>query len=321
MSKNCFDIGTIQAFIDSELPSDTSEKVVKHVAACDDCALLLAETEEENAFAFSAMDAEMNPLVPTERLRTKVFASIQEIKSERERGLWNRLVGALGLSGGFGFAKPGLVAFASLALFVSGFAYIFNFYGVDDAPEVVKTKESADEEISPSANVVVASSDSSDSIENPVVDEEESEPPFFTKADAQPIRETRPPARTERKPRVRKAIYIPSAKTKRRKPVTNASSNSFEEEATLYGEESYIQTITTLDRNVAQRKDFVLRPRERVQFERNMALVDTAIKRMKRAVRKDPKNKAAREILKASYQNKIDLLNSVSDKDELVAGL
>ena len=77
MSNNCFDIGTIQAFIDSELPSNVSEKVVKHIAACDDCAGLLAETEEENAFAFSAMDAELNPLVPTERLRTKVFASIQ----------------------------------------------------------------------------------------------------------------------------------------------------------------------------------------------------------------------------------------------------
>lgn len=326
MNKNCFDIGKIQAFIDSELPSDLSENIAKHVAACDDCALLLAEAEEENAFAFSAMDAELNPLVPTERLRTKVFASIRKIESRRQQGLWNRLVSGLGLSGGFGFAKPGLVAFAGLALFVSGFAYIFNFYGVDNAPRIADGNEPAYEEVSPEPNVVPitsrASVESDDEIENPadVLDQEVAETPAIVKANnlLKPKRETERETTVSRKPKAQKAIYIKGNSPPK---LDNSLGSSSEEAATLYGEESYIQTIATLDRNVAQRKDIVLRPKERIQFERNLALVDTAITRMKKEVRKDPKNKAAREILKASYQNKIDLLNSVSDQDELVAGL
>ncbi|NNE99239.1 MAG: hypothetical protein HKN25_09505 [Pyrinomonadaceae bacterium] len=321
MKNNCYDLGTFQAFIDSELPSSFSEKVVKHVAVCEDCAGLLAETEEENAFAFSVMDAELNPLVPTERLRTKVFASIHEIESTKENGLWNRLVRGLGVSGGFGFAKPGLVAFASLALFVSGFAYILNFYGGDDTNLTAGVKEPGEEKLLPDEEVIPIITNASDS--SPVLNEDTIE----QNEEAKPtlVRENRPrksefsrPAAQNRRPKAQKAIFVTQ---KPRRKVIRAAANPVEEVVPLYGEESYIQTIATLDRDVEQKKDFVLRPKERVQFERNLALVDTAIKRMKREVRKNPRNKAAREILKASYQNKIDLLNSISEKDDLVAGL
>ena len=312
MKNNCFDIGTIQAFIDSELASSASEKVVKHIAICDDCARLLAETEEESAFAFSALDAELNPLVPTERLRTKVFASIHEIESKRDQGLWNRIVGGLGLSGGFGFAKPGLVAFASLALFASGFAYIAGIYSGRQADNVAENDNSVSEDLTRTDDVVtptrIASNDQNSLAEAPEI-EDESETPIVIKA----VDEPKPRRTVSRKPRIQNAIYVKP--TERPKPIRTRA------RATVYGEESYIQTIATLDKSVDQRKDIVLRPKERVQFEKNMALVNHAIKRMKREVRKNPKNKAAREILKASYQNKIDLLNSVSDQDEMVAGL
>jgi anti-sigma factor RsiW len=56
MTEKCFDIGTIQAFLDGELASDMSEKVACHTASCDVCAIMLAEAEEESAFAFSALE-------------------------------------------------------------------------------------------------------------------------------------------------------------------------------------------------------------------------------------------------------------------------
>ena len=52
MKENCFDIGTIQAFLDGELASERLENVARHLALCDDCALQLAAAEEETAFAF-----------------------------------------------------------------------------------------------------------------------------------------------------------------------------------------------------------------------------------------------------------------------------
>ena len=51
MRDKCFEIGTIQAFLDGELNSDASENVARHVALCDDCAISLAEAEDETAFA------------------------------------------------------------------------------------------------------------------------------------------------------------------------------------------------------------------------------------------------------------------------------
>ncbi len=87
------------------------------------------------------------------------------------------------------------------------------------------------------------------------------------------------------------------------------------------GEESYVRTIASLSRSVADQKDDTIRGSERMSFERDMAVVDDAIKRMRDEVKKNPKNESAKQVLYSSYQNKIDLLNSVSQKEELVASL
>ncbi len=52
-----------------------------------------------------------------------------------------------------------------------------------------------------------------------------------------------------------------------------------------------------------------------------MAVVDDAIDKMRREVKKNPRNESAKQVLYSSYQNKIDLLNSVSQKGELMASL
>jgi hypothetical protein len=91
--------------------------------------------------------------------------------------------------------------------------------------------------------------------------------------------------------------------------------------AYLPGEASYVKTIENLSQTVDGRKDTALRPSARVNFERDMAVVNDAIKRMKGEVRKNPKNESAKQVLYSSYQNKIDLLNSVAEKEELMASL
>jgi hypothetical protein len=98
------------------------------------------------------------------------------------------------------------------------------------------------------------------------------------------------------RPPVEKAVYIP-------------------------GEASYVKTIASLSQTVDTQKEAVLRPSERVSFERDMAVVNDAIDKMKKEVRRNPKNESAKQVLYTSYQNKIDLLNSVSQREELVASL
>ena len=90
-------------------------------------------------------------------------------------------------------------------------------------------------------------------------------------------------------------------------------------EETISGEQSYLKTIATLKQTVDNRKDELMKPSTRVAFEKDMAVVNDAIKKMKEEVRKNPKNTAAKEVLRSSYQNKIDLLNSVAEKSELMA--
>ena len=76
MREKCFDEGIIQAFLDGELASDLLENVARHVSLCNNCAVLMAEAEEESAFAFSVIEQEFNTLVPTQRLWTKINDSI-----------------------------------------------------------------------------------------------------------------------------------------------------------------------------------------------------------------------------------------------------
>jgi hypothetical protein len=76
-----------------------------------------------------------------------------------------------------------------------------------------------------------------------------------------------------------------------------------------------------LSQTVENQKDSVLRPSMRVSFERDLAVVSDAIDKMKKEVRKNPRNESAKQVLYSSYQNKIDLLNSVAERNELMASL
>ncbi|MCB1023369.1 MAG: hypothetical protein KDB79_03210, partial [Acidobacteria bacterium] len=122
------------------------------------------------------------------------------------------------------------------------------------------------------------------------------------------------------RPRFQRAGYREPVRRKSN-TASRASADPKTAAPSVVGEEIYVQTIATLNRNISRTKDEVLRPKERIEFERNIAMVDNAISKMKDEVRKNPRNAAARELLKTSYQNKIDLLNSVSEKTELMASL
>jgi len=135
------------------------------------------------------------------------------------------------------------------------------------------------------------------------------------------------------KPRIIKAAFSEKENSRRQTEIQKSNSitnqnpkspvevESRSSDENLLGEESYIKTIATLEKTVDSRKDDVLRPSARFAFEKDLAVTDDAIKKMKAEVRKNPKNEAAKDVLRASYQNKIDLLNSVAEKTELMSSL
>ncbi|HXH70615.1 MAG TPA: hypothetical protein VNI60_09835 [Pyrinomonadaceae bacterium] len=302
MTEKCFDIGTIQAFLDGELASDLSEKVACHTAACDVCAIMLAEAEEETAFSFSALENEFDTFVPTNRLWAKINDSIEGNK----KTFWQTIFAR--------FSNPSVAAFAGLVIVVGLFAVMLSVKTDDDKKifiaESVPNKQAAISTIfqgnlSESALPVKPEITDAGSVKISSPDNDKSK--FkIVKADFSEKESNRRPIKVQ-KPNIITELNS--------QPAADAENEN------LLGEDSYVKTIATLEKTVDSRKDEVLKPAARFAFERDLAVTDDAIRKMKAEVKKNPKNEAAKDVLRASYQNKIELLNSVAEKSDLMASL
>jgi hypothetical protein len=289
MMEKCFDEGTLQAFLDNELSSELSQSVARHLVDCDPCAILLAEVEEETAFAFAALEQELNTLVPTQRLWTKINESI-EIQ-HRKRSLWQNV---LAFVSGLSLTNPHVLAFGSLLLIV----------GVVSALIVVRNDSS-------SGGVAVVPAVNTPSTVAPINDPAPFVNPATPAATNVDNRKTRTP-----QARVETANFVEPSRKPVEKPRKDIVTPQF-----VDGEESYVTTIARLEKTVDGNKDEVLKPSARFSYEKDLAVVNDTIRKMRKEVKKNPKNEDAKQILFASYQNKIELLNSVTQRSELMASL
>ncbi len=300
MTEKCFDIGTIQAFLDGELSSDKMESVSRHITVCDDCAISMAEAEEESAFAFSALEQEFDTLVPTQRLWAKINNSIEKEK----KSFWKPIFAF--------FSNPTVAAFASLLIVVGFFAAMLNLK--TDAPT-----DFVAQNVSISESIVPISIPHKPIIQTPFENNKsDNKSEIFSAKSRNGTSEVRAVkadfVKNEGKP-----IKKVKSNSAMEMPIENSGKRTADEN--VLGEESYVKAIATLTETVNNGKDEVLKPSARFAFERDLAVTDDAIKKMSVEVKRNPKNEAAKQILRASYQNKIDLLNSVAEKTELMASL
>lgn len=293
MMEKCFDEGTLQAFLDNELPSELSQTIARHLALCDPCAILLAEVEEETAVVFNALEQEFNTLVPTLRLWTKINDSI-EIQS-RNRSVWQRM---LAFVAGLNLLNPQVIAFGSLLLIV----------GVVSALIIVK-KENVEGGLANTQPTIQTEQASKPTIAEPVI------PTLPTDVKSRDTNRSqyRPENANfvENNRRPKDKIETPKDDV-RRQPI---------EPQYLDGEENYVTTIARLEKTVDGSKDEVLKSSARFAYEKDLAVVNDTISKMKREVKKNPKNEDAKQVLFSTYQNKIELLNSVTQRGELMASL
>lgn len=294
MKKDCLDIGTIQAFLDGELASDLVENTANHLALCDDCTMLLGNAEEETAIAFSALDAELNTLVPTQRLWAKINNEIEKEK----KSFWQTIYAF--------FKNPTITAFASLLIVFGLFMAYLN-------SQTAENNNLLAENTKPSENIIKISQTDKKVEDLGVKDSSEAK---------KDVRVNLPRENNKSDFRIVKAVVNENRETritpKPNNDVVNPQPAVYQY---LPGEESYIKTISSLENSVNSRKNEILKPSEQVTFEQNLAVVNNAIKTMRQEVKKNPRNNAAKQILMASYQNKVDLLNSVTEKNELMASM
>jgi len=289
---NCLDTGTIQAFLDGELTPAAASNVSAHIAMCDACSAQLGTAEEESAFVFSVLEREMDTLVPTQRLWNKINDSIEVEKHNLPlwQKAWNILVASL--------ANPA-IAVAAVAVIVFGISTVV-FVEKNEAPRQPEVAG-----YRPPKQITQVSTTNLPTVdpEGPVTNHDA--------VAATPIKAPRVFS-----PKAENAVYREPV----REPVDNYNRPAGQPNY-ISGEENYVKTIDTLAKTVDTQKDGALRPSERISYERDMAVVDDAIKKMRKEVQRNPKNESAKQVLYSSYQNKIDLLNSVSQREELVASL
>jgi hypothetical protein len=296
MMEKCFDEGTIQAFLDGELSHKMVENLTHHIALCDLCAVQVATAEEEIEFAYSSIDNEFNNLVPTERLWTKINYSIEA--EGRNKSVWTSILAFL--------TSPSAIGFASLLIV---FGLFIGLYGLkNSADNGAVSVKSTKKDLNNVKSVETAALPVENQIDEPgdftpkAVDQTQAKESEFTA----------------------KKAYLESSERTRVAPKVRNSSNvpdiAYPNE-TLAAEESYVRTISTLEKSVNSQKDIVMQPSARFAFEKDIAVADDTIKKMKFEVQKNPNNEAAQVLLRNSYQNKIDLLNSLAEKSELITSL
>lgn len=294
MKNNCFDIGTIQAFIDGETSSELSLSIADHASDCGECSARIAGAEEENSYVFAALDREVDTLVPTQRLWSRINDSITE---ENSRLSFGQRISAMFSSV---LLQPSFSAALSVVLILVFAAIFWTFSG--------RSNDIADVKI-PSTAVSVPN-DKMVSVPTNIT-------PSVSTAAAND--EAQPNFRDDRSSyRIETASYHPKRESRSGNAVENTKPSA---PVYLPAEDSYVKTIAGLKQNIESNKDMMMPASSQVSYQRDMAVVDDTIIKMKKAVNSDPKNEAAKQALYASYQDKIDLLSSVAQREELIASI
>ena len=279
----CLDEGKLQSYFDGELSIEMMESVTSHLASCVTCAAAARELEEESAFVMSALAAELESSVPTERLRERINEAVLgdrlAIAQSREK--------ASGLAGFFSgllnFGTQRTLGYASLAV-VLAFAAIVGVVKMrtTTAPtQVDKTNTQAGNKQQVGDNAVAQVSP--EQVRNEIQKVET--PVRETPRSFVPVRYNRPaPVSTSPKPAQVKLIP---------------------------GERSYLQAIARLDSTIKSNQK--MRPGLQVEYERNLAVVDRAIAATRSAAKSNPNDPDAADFMFAAYQSKVDLLNTIAD--------
>jgi len=87
----------------------------------------------------------------------------------------------------------------------------------------------------------------------------------------------------------------------------------------LPGEKDYQTAIASLEKTIKMGGDATLKPSVRVDYERNLAILDSAISQTRNVAARNPKDKDAVGFLMSAYQSKVELLTKVADQAQVAA--
>ena len=276
------DEARLQSYFDGELSIELMESVTSHLASCVTCAAAARELEEETALLTTALSAEFEASVPTERLRQRVDAAVLGERVAVAQAIEKTGSLAAFFNGLLNFGTQRTLGYASLAV-VLAFAAIIG---------VVKMKTG--NEVQTGSTPLQATK-----VDSPKPVEPQVKTPAVPE-DVAPIQVVNTSNDRPNKYRPIKVSHTP-APAPQPEPVK-----------LLPGERSYLQAIARLDSSIKSHER-EMRPSLRAEYERNLAVVDRAIAATRSAAKSNPNDPDAADFMFAAYQSKVDLLNTIAD--------
>lgn len=298
MTKRCLDEGLLQAYMDGELSSESAAEAASHIASCDACATALADFENDSAFFAAAFAPEESISVPTEVLRSRINAAVAQLEDargfNRTRLNGRSFKGFLAsLSGLFSFTPQRAAAFASVLVVVAAGIIYFAVIKRSGTP-------------GPQPSHEIASTDAPKATPEVKQTNVPPTPEIDNTADS-PTTGTAPVVKANYKPRPARKIGTPTPTPEVKK------------ELALPGEKDYQQAIASLETTIKMGGDRTLKPALRLQYERNIAILDSAIEQTRKVAKQNPKDKDAVGFLMSAYQSKVELLTKVADQAQVAA--
>jgi len=275
----CLDEAKLQSYFDGELSIDTMESVTSHLASCVTCAAAARELEEESAFLSTALAAEFEASVPTERLRQRIDAAVLGERVSFAQTTDKRSGLAAFFSSLLNFGTQRTLGFASLAV-VLAFAAIIGALMMRTKPVQVSAP--------PEVAATIPAKTNPPQVTIPVDVQNTAPAPIVASVPSRSVGTIRPNrTSTTSAPKIQPVKLLP-------------------------GERSYLQTIARLDSTIKSNKK-AMRPSLQVEYERNLAVVDRAIVATRTAAKSNPNDSDAADFMFAAYQSKVDLLNTIAD--------
>ncbi|MBV9928967.1 MAG: zf-HC2 domain-containing protein [Acidobacteria bacterium] len=295
MTDRHLDEGTLQAYIDGELSQTHAAAAAAHLAACEACSAALAEVEDESSFFATAFAPDEAVSVPTAALRARLNAAVAQLDNAAESGQRHSQGRTFGgflasFSGLFTFTPRAAAAFATLLVAVAAGIIYFS-----------SQRSQQPQGSSQIAQVNPAPAPESKEVQTP--------PEITPVASPEPGKVGKAAQVAGSKPRGANHSAEP-----KRQPLTHAP--KAEE---LPGEKEYQTAIASLEKTIKFGGEQSLRPTVRADYERNLALLDSAIQQTRQVAAQNPKDKDAVGFLMATYQSKVELLSRVADQAQVAA--
>lgn len=308
--RECVEEGTLQAYVDGELSSEMMERVATHIAACQMCTEAAHEIENESQLLAEAFAPELALSVPTGRLHLRLDAAIAELEAQKQqrRSGFEQQGARLrswfaGLASPFSFMPQHAVGFASLIALIA-FGAIFAFVILRPQPSALNVAQGVKTTGLPSFESRQENKEANKdrSAQGEVND-------TVARVQANSERVMRAGAR-----RTTGKVTPSVVKQGVDAPEVTPSMASVK---LLPGEKNYLKAIASLDTAIKAGGDNAMRPTLRVEYERNLRVVDEAIAQTRAVAQRNPNDKDAAEFLLSAYQSKVELMNTVAEQAQL----